>query len=583
MFEGLRLTHWRHHRTDRNIVHLIMDTADANANTFSRLAMRELGSLIERIEIEPPAGVVFRSGKDSGFIAGADVKEFEQVAREGQEYETIRAGQQVFDRVAALSCPTVAAINGFCMGGGTELALACDYRVATDASRIGLPEVMLGIHPGWGGTVRLPELIGAPDAFDLMLTGRGLRAGAARGKGLIDQIAAEEGLVAAAEKLVLSRRRPRRAPWYLRLLSLWPARQALARVVRQKTRSKANPRHYPAPFAMIELWRRHGGNPRRMMLAEARSMAKLAGTDTARNLTRVFFLREAMRDVTGKNVEPIEHVHVIGAGVMGGDIAAWCALRGLNVTLQDREAKYVEPALARARKLFTKKLKTPERIAEAEGRLSMDIEGSGVAEADVVLEAIFENLEAKQALFREAEPRMKAGAIMATNTSSIPLQDLAEALKDPSRLIGLHYFNPVAQMPLLEVVTHDALDDAVVDRCRAHARGLDKLPVEVTSTPGFLVNRILMPYMLEAVTLLNEGVPGRIIDKAAKDFGMPMGPIELADQVGLDVAASVAQVLSEHLGVKIPEGLGDRAASDKRGKKDGEGFYRYEDGKPVKP
>ncbi len=583
MFEGLRLQHWHHSINSNGIVHLVMDVANANANTFSRAAMRELSSLIERLHIDPPRGVLFTSGKDSGFIAGADVSEFEQVAAEGREMETIQAGQNTFDQIAALPCPTAAAINGFCMGGGTELALACDYRIATEDSRIGLPEVLLGIHPGWGGTVRLPALIGAPDAMDLMLTGRALRATVAQSKGLVDRVCPSEGLLAATEKMLLARPSPRRAPIHLRALNLWPARQILARVIGQKTRAKANPKHYPAPFAMIELWRRFGGNPRAMMRAEARSMIKMARTSTAKNLTRVFFLREAMREVSEEPVAPIKHIHVIGAGVMGGDIAAWCALRGLTVTLQDREAKFVEPAIARARKLFEKKLKQPQKIADATGRLRMDIEGSGVAEADVVLEAIYENLEAKQALFRDIEPRMKEDAVVATNTSSIPLQDLAGALKNPRRLIGLHYFNPVAKMPLLEIVVHPDLDPAVEQRCRVHAKDIDKLVVAVTSTPGFLVNRILMPYMMEAASMVAEGIPGRLIDKAAKDFGMPMGPIELADQVGLDVAVSVAQVLSDQLGLTIPDGLEERVAGGKRGRKDGEGFYSYPEGKPVKP
>ena len=583
MFEGLRLKHWRHSTNDNGIVHLVIDVADANANTFSRAVMGELARLIERVYIDPPKGLLFTSGKDSGFIAGADVSEFEKVAAEGREMETIRTGQKTFDQIAALPCPTLAAIHGFCMGGGTELALACDYRIATEESKLGLPEVMLGIHPGWGGTVRLPALIGAPDAMDMMLTGRALRAKVARNKGLIDKIASPEELLAAGEKMLLSRPKPRRAPAKLRALNLWPARQALAKVIRDKTRAKANPKHYPAPFASIELWRRFGGNPKAMMRAEARSMVKMTRTDTARNLTRVFFLREGLRDVGESQSPPIEKIHVIGAGVMGGDIAAWSALRGLTVTLQDREAKYVEPAMARARKLFEKKLKTPHKIAAATSRLSMDIEGHGVADADVVLEAIYENLEAKQALFKDVEPRMKDGAIVATNTSSIPLQDLAGALKDPSRLIGLHYFNPVAKMPLLEIVAHPKLDPKVEQRCRVHSKDIDKLAVTVTSTPGFLVNRILMPYMLEAVTMVSEGIPGKLIDKAAKNFGMPMGPIELADQVGLDVAASVAQVLSDHLGLNIPDGLEEMVSSGRRGRKDGEGFYQYPEGKPVKP
>ncbi|MDJ0654264.1 MAG: 3-hydroxyacyl-CoA dehydrogenase NAD-binding domain-containing protein [Xanthomonadales bacterium] len=586
MFEGLRVKHWKWNTSDSGVLHLIMDVDGASTNTFSRAVMGELGRLLERLRIEPPPGVVISSGKDKGFVAGADITEFAQVAAEGKEYDTIRAGQKVFDALERLSCPTVAAIHGFCMGGGTEMALACDYRVATDddSTRIGLPEILLGIHPGWGGTVRLPRLIGPTDAMDMILTGRGLRAKVARNKGLVDKVVPPDQLLSAAEALVQRRPAPHKPRLVQRLANSFAGRQILAPVIRKQVRRKANPKHYPAPYAVIELWRRHGGNPAKMMVAEARSMVKVARTDTARNLTRVFFLRENMRALGSADQSGIEHVHVIGAGVMGGDIAAWCALRGLTVTLQDREAKYVQPALDRAAKLFKKRLKVPERIDQANGRLSMDIEGTGVEKADLVLEAIFENLEAKQQLFRDLEPRMKDSAIVATNTSSIPLQDLRTALKRPERLVGLHFFNPVAQMPLLEIVRHDQLDEETFTRSAGWSKQIDKLPVPVTSSPGFLVNRILMPYMMEAMIIHSEGVPGKVIDKAAKDFGMPMGPIELADVVGLDVAASVAKVLSEHLGMEIPDGLDAMIEGGKRGKKDGAGFYEWnEEGKPVKP
>lgn len=586
MFEGLRLQHWRHQQTEQGLIHLIMDKAGESANTFSRQAMNELGQLLERLAIEPPAGVLILSGKPSGFIAGADVKEFEAVAQSGDEYATIRNGQRVFDALANLPCATAAAIDGFCMGGGTELALACDYRVASnsDNTRIGLPEVMLGIHPGWGGTVRLPTLVGPLHAMDMMLTGRGLRPQAARNIGLVDRVVEPEQLIPSAERMLTSRPAPARASWYLRLLNHWPARPVLAQVLRRKTRAKVNPKHYPSPFAIINLWNRYAGaSHERRTIAEARSMVKMARTQTAANLTRVFFLREAARSLGDAEQCGIERVHVIGAGVMGGDIAAWCVLRGLSVTLQDREEQYVQPALERAGKLFKKRLKTPERIEDASSRLRMDVAGDGVADADLVLEAIFENLEAKQALLKDLEPKMKSGAILATNTSSIPLQDLGQALKQPQRLVGLHFFNPVAQMPLLEIVTHPKLDESVLERAGGFSKLIDKVPVKVTSSPGFLVNRILMPYMLEAMLLYGEGVPGAVIDKAAVRFGMPMGPVELADQVGLDVAASVSAVLSEHLGLQVPEGLGEMVEAGKRGRKDGVGFYEYPEGKPVKP
>ena len=585
MFEGLSLQHWRWNRTSDDIIHLIFDKQGASANTFSRAVMAELEKIVERLAIEPPKGVVLRSGKTSGFIAGADIEEFKEYEASDTVYESIRRGQKVFDRLEALECPTVAAIDGFCMGGGTEIALACNYRVASNSekTRIGVPEVMLGIHPGWGGTVRLPRLIGAAGAMDMILTGRGIRPEAARSMGLVDRIVAPDQLISAAEKMITAR--PAESGGLMATLSnTWPARQALAAVMRKKTASKASPKHYPAPFAAIELWRKFGGNPSRMMVAEARSVARLAKTDTARNLVRVFFLRERVRALgsAAKGGE-FQHVHVVGAGVMGGDIAAWCVLKGMTVTLQDREEKYITPALDRAKKLFEKKLKKSDRVADAVSRLRADVPGDGVDDADLIIEAIFENLEAKQDLFKEIEPRMKKDAILATNTSSIPLQDLRGVLKNPERLVGLHFFNPVAKMPLLEIVRHDQVDEDIVARCGVFARQTDKLGVPVTSTPGFLVNRILMPYQLEAFKLHTEGVPGPVLDRCMKKFGMPMGPIELADQVGLDVAASVARVLGDAFNLDVPEGLEDMVQAGKRGKKDGEGFYRYEDGRPVKP
>jgi 3-hydroxyacyl-CoA dehydrogenase/enoyl-CoA hydratase/3-hydroxybutyryl-CoA epimerase len=585
MFEGLNLKHWKWQQQENGIVHLIMDKAGESTNSFSRAAMNELGRLAERLRIEPPKGVVIRSGKENGFIAGADIQEFEQVAESGQVFETLRNGQKVFNQIEALPCPTVAAIDGFCMGGGTELALACTYRIATDAgsTRIGVPEVMLGIHPGWGGTVRLPRLIGAPKAMDLILSGRALRAQAARKMGLVDRIVSPEELIRAAESMALDRPRPHRPSLLDQLSNSYIGRQILAPILRKTVARKAKPKHYPAPFAAIELWRKHAGNPARMMVAEARSVNRLGQTDTARNLVRVFFLRERMRSLGDAAAAGVNHVHVIGAGVMGGDIAAWCALRGMQVSLQDREEKFVQPAMQRAQELFKRKLKEPTAVEAASQRLQMDVVGDGVDKADLVIEAIFENLEAKQELFREVEPRMRDDAILASNTSSIPLQELSQVLSRPERLVGLHFFNPVAKMPLLEIVRHEQLDGEVFKRACGFAKAIDRLPVPVKSTPGFLVNRILMPYMLEAMTLYSEGVPGRVLDRAATDFGMPMGPIELADQVGLDVCASVSQVLSEGLGFVIPDGLDQQLESGKRGRKDGEGFYTYPEGKPVKP
>jgi 3-hydroxyacyl-CoA dehydrogenase/enoyl-CoA hydratase/3-hydroxybutyryl-CoA epimerase len=585
MFEGLRFQHWQSTRDGEDIVVLTLDRAGSSVNALSRAVLDELAEIVERLSFEPPRGLVIRSGK-SGFIVGADIKEFEGFGRAGTVQDALENGQRVFQRLSRLPCPTVAAIHGVCMGGGTELALACRFRVASrDAStRIALPEVKLGIFPGWGGSARLPRLVGAPKALEMMLTGRTVGAPEAKSMGLVDRITSPDLLVEAARELV---RHPARRPLAQRALAwatnTWPARQLLAPMFLKQTAAKVRKDHYPAPFALIETWRRGGSNLGQRLRLEARAVAKLAGTPTAHNLIRVFFLQERLKGMAGGATHGIERVHVVGAGVMGGDIAAWCALRGFEVTLQDREMKYVQPALDRAKTLFEKKLKTPERTAPALARLKADVDGNGIAAADLLIEAIYENAQAKEALYRDAEPKLKPDALLATNTSSIPLDELRAAVQAPGRFLGLHYFNPVALMPLVEIVRHDRLDAAAEKRALAFCKAIDKLPVPVAGTPGFLVNRILMPYMLEAARAFSEGIPGPVIDKAAKRFGMPMGPIELIDTIGLDVAASVGAELGPFLGLDIPPGLDELVKGGKRGKKDGQGFYAWEGGKAKKP
>jgi len=585
MFEGLRFAHWKPDLGADGILVLTFDRADAPVNAFNRAAMDELAQIAERLAIEPPKGLVIRSGKPDTFIAGADITEFEKYEKEGRVLASIENGQRVFQSIARLRCPTVAAIHGACMGGGFELSLACRYRVATrdPKTRLAFPEVMLGIIPGWGGTARLPRLIGAPEALPLMLTGKSLSAEAARALGVVDKLTSPELLVAEAKELIAH---PHPRPFVQRVTAwatnLWPVRQALAPIVAKQTAAKANPSHYPAPFALIEVWRRGGSSISQRLKLEARAVAKLAVTPTCRNLVRVYFLQERLKKL-GSGDSGISKVHVVGAGVMGGDIAAWCALRGFDVTLQDREMKYIQPALDRAQDLFAKRLKTPEAIAPTAARLKADVDGNGIAGADLVIEAIFENLQVKEDLYRKTEPAMKADALLATNTSSIPLDELRRAVNAQGRFLGLHYFNPVAQMPLVEIVRQDQLDAANEARAFAFCKKIDKLPVPVKGTPGFLVNRILFPYLLEALRMFKEGIPGPVLDKAAKKFGMPMGPIELADTVGLDVCVSVGKEVGDFLHLDIPDGLGSYLDDGKKGKKTGEGLYKWENGKPVKP
>jgi len=588
-FDGLRFSHWRTEARPEGVIVLYFDRQDASVNAFSQDVLIELGDVIERLAIDPPKGVVIASAKASGFIAGADLKEFQEFDRKGTVNDAIRRGQATFQKLAELPCPTVAAIHGFCMGGGTEISLACRYRVASkDAStRIGLPETKLGIFPGWGGSARLPRLIGAPAAMDLMLTGRTVSASAARAMGLVDKIVDQAVLIDTAVALALkgtARTFKQRATGWA--TNTWLARRILAPQMVKQVARKARKDQYPAPYALIDTWERFGGKGIQGRLdAERRAVVKLAGTPAARNLIRIFFLTERLKGLGGKD-HGIKHVHVVGAGVMGGDIAAWSAYKGFEVTLQDREQRYIDPAVTRAQALFEKKVKDPAKRPAVAARLKSDLAGAGVASADLVIEAIIENPEAKRALYATLEPQLKADALLTTNTSSIPLVELRDHIARPAQFGGLHYFNPVSMMPLVEIVHHDGMSAETGQRLAAFCKALDKFPVPVAGTPGFLVNRVLFPYMLEAATAYAEGIPGAVIDKAAVKFGMPMGPIELIDTVGLDVAAGVGKELSPFLGLQVPSALA-AVEPDKRGKKDGQGLYKWEQtdkgSKPVKP
>jgi 3-hydroxyacyl-CoA dehydrogenase/enoyl-CoA hydratase/3-hydroxybutyryl-CoA epimerase len=584
--DGLRLRHWKTELRHDGVLVLSFDREGESANTFGQDVLIELDAVIERIALEPPKGMILRSAKEKGFIAGADIREFQEFDRKGTIGDSIRRGQMLFQRIAELPFPTVSAIHGFCMGGGTEISLACTYRVASNdpSTKIGLPEVMLGIFPGWGGSARLPQLVGAPAAMDMMLTGRSLSASAARAIGLVDKVVDPVGLIEAAATLALKgTQRPFKQRFLGWITNTWPARQFLAPKMVQMTARKASKAHYPAPFALIETWRRSAGQGIRARLdAERRAVIKLAASPTARNLTRVFLVQERLKGLGGRE-HGIRRVHVVGAGVMGGDIAAWAAFKGFEVTLQDREQRFIDNATNRAQELFAKRVKDEAKRADVAARLKSDLAGDGVADADLLIEAIIEKPEAKRELYAAVEPRMKADALLTTNTSSIPLDELRGHIARPAQFGGLHYFNPVAMMPLVEIIRHDGIAPETERRLAAFCRAIDKTPVPVKGTPGFLVNRVLFPYMLEALTAYSEGIPGPAIDRVAKKFGMPMGPIELVDTVGLDVAASVGAELAPFLGLSIPAALAAPPEAGKRGKKDGQGIYRWENGKAQKP
>jgi len=579
---------WRIERDADSIAWLTIDKPGTSANVLSGSVLGELDGLIAALEREPPRGAVLLSAKKSGFVAGADIKEFTGITDEVSGYELIRRGQTVLNRLAAVSFPTVAALHGFALGGGLELALACRYRVAVGDERLslGLPEVLLGIHPGFGGTVRSVRVAGVRAAMEMMLTGKPLRADKALRAGLVDRLVPESELRSAARELVLAPPAPRRAPLSERLLSAAPLRRFVRGSLIAQVAKRAPREHYPAPYAIIDLWSRYGAHGAAAFDAEARSIAHLFTTETSRNLVRVFLLQDALKSGGGgKRGADIRHVHVVGAGVMGGDIAAWSALRGFTVTLEDRAQEYVDPALKRAQELFDKRLRDPAKNAEARTRLRADVAGEGVASADVVIEAIFENLEAKQELYARLEPRMKPAALLATNTSSIMLEPLGARLAHPERLVGLHFFNPVAQMPLIEIVHAERTAAEALQTASGFARRLDKLPVPCRSAPGFMVNRVLTPYLYEAMLAAQEGTPPAVIDGCAVRFGMPVGPIELVDVVGLDVASHVGEIIAQELHRPVTHitRLNELLAANKLGRKSGEGFYVWREGKAVKP
>jgi len=574
---------WQTRLDDDGIRWLILDKQKTDTNVLSTGVLDQLDRLLDEIVKKPPRAVVFRSGKAKGFIAGADVNEFLEVETTRDAMTMVKRGQTLFSRIAALPFPTIAMIEGFCMGGGTELALACDYRIALDdkATRIGLPEVKLGIHPAYGGVVRATAIINPLQSLELMLTGRALSARAARAIGLVDAAQPQRQMERAVREIALRPPQRQRMPLLGRVLSLPGIRNLLAAYMKKQVAKKAPLQHYPAPYAILDLWATHCGNRERMMEEEANSVTRLIQGDNVRNLIRVFFLQTRLKGLGSKGSYAPRHVHVIGAGTMGGDIAAWCALRGMNVTLQDREAKYLGNAFKRAHQLFDKRLKVTAERNAALDRLIPDIHGDGVAHADVIIEAIFEDIDAKHAIYRDVEARMKPDAVLATNTSSIPLETLSTALQQPERLVGIHFFNPVAMMPLVEIVEAASTSAEVLQRAAAFTQRIGKLPLPVKSSPGFLVNRILMPYLVEAFTLYDEGVAPEAIDKAATDFGMPMGPVQLADTVGLDICQSVARNLSEAYAIALPAGLDRFVKEGHLGKKSGRGFYQYKKGKPI--
>jgi 3-hydroxyacyl-CoA dehydrogenase/enoyl-CoA hydratase/3-hydroxybutyryl-CoA epimerase len=577
--------HWRFEQDTLGLVWLTFDKQGESTNTFSREALDELSAALDAIAALRPKGLIIRSAK-AAFIAGADVEAFTRFASPAEALSFVRAGWDVFHKLHDLPFPTTAMVNGYCMGGGLELALACRYIVALDdpATRFAFPEVMLGIVPAWHGIEWLPKKIGPGAALDLLLTGKSIDAGRAKKARLADQSVPLRIFENTARMLTLEAPARKPLPFVERMM-LGPLRGSVVSQARKQVAKRARKEHYPAPYAILDLWQKHDGNP--FIEPDAPySINALFAHPTTKNLIRIFFLQERMKALGKESDFAAKHVHVVGAGVMGGDIAALCAMRGITVTLQDTAPERLAPAMKRAGVLFKKRLRDPRRIRDALDRLIPDTSGIGAAKADVIIEAIFENVEAKRALFAKLEPMAKPGAILATNTSSLKLSDIGANFKDPGRLVGIHFFNPVPQMMLVEIVSGANTNPADAKKAAAFVRQIDKLPLPVKDSPGFLVNRVLGPYMQQAFRMLDEGVKPETLDAAMEQFGMPMGPIELADTVGLDICLAAGKSLGKRNAdgtePAAPKILTDKIALGQLGKKTGQGIYKYENGKPVK-
>ncbi|HYN14069.1 MAG TPA: 3-hydroxyacyl-CoA dehydrogenase NAD-binding domain-containing protein [Burkholderiales bacterium] len=572
--------HWEWDLDRDGLAWLTFDKQGESANTFSREALQQLSASLEEIKAASPKGLVIRSAKDN-FIAGADVEEFTRFKTAEEVMAFVRLGWDVFQQLRDLGLPSTAMVNGFCMGGGVELALACRYRIALDdpRTRFALPEVMLGIVPAWHGVQWLPKLVGPIAAFDLLLTGKSVDARRAKRIGLVDQAVPLRVLENAARIVTLENKGARRLPLSQRILL--KLRGIVVAGARKQVARKARRQHYPAPYTILELWKKYDGNPFLASRDPSASVESLFAHPTTANLIRIFFLQERLKSL-GKTAEfAPRHVHVVGAGVMGGDIAAICAMRGLTVTLQDTAPERIAPAVKRSAQLFQRRLRDERRVRDALDRLVPDVSGQGARQADVVIEAIFENLDAKRQLFAKLEAIAKPGAILATNTSSLKLADIATALKDPSRLVGIHFFNPVPLLQLVEVVSSQQTSPDLAKKASAFVRHIDKLPLPVKDSPGFLVNRVLAPYMQNALRLIDEGAKPETIDAAMEDFGMPMGPAELADTVGLDICLAAGKSLGKNA-AQVPKILANKVELGQLGKKTGQGIYHWVDGKAVK-
>jgi 3-hydroxyacyl-CoA dehydrogenase/enoyl-CoA hydratase/3-hydroxybutyryl-CoA epimerase len=576
---------WQVTVDEKAVAWVWFDKKDSRANTLNSKNLADLDQLITDLSTAQVKAMVLQSAKDSGFIAGADIHLFTLAASDPHAVQAlIEGGQLIFTRLEQAPFFTLAVIEGFCVGGGLELVLACKARIAVNSEKtqLSLPEVTLGVVPGWGGSVRLARRIGCWEALKMVVSGKSVDAKRAAQLGLVNVTVEKRHVNAAIESLLIAQPSLKPSRWWS-FVWRWPLlRTAALSIMKQSLSKKINPIHYPAPFQVIENWKKTNVlTGHQAYRDEVQTFMRLVSSETAQNLVHIFFLQERFKSTKGNKAAHIDalHVHVIGAGRMGGDIAAWLALKGSTVTVFDENPDRVAIVLQEAQKLFARKLKNPYAIQAATDRLMPGRLYEGIAKADLVIEAVIEDKDVKQAVLQSIEPLLKPSAIIATNTSTIPLESLATTLRDPSRLIGLHFFNPVPLMPLVEVIGGEKTDRDLINTAITWVKYWGKIPIVVKSASGFLVNRILMPYLMESIALLEEGFSVETVDDVAVAAGFPMGPFTLMDIIGLDVCAMVVKNLMPE--ASLPDTLKRLVETGALGKKTHRGFYAYNRGNPV--
>ncbi len=570
-------SHWRYHKDEDGTGWMVIDVDRSSVNILQRPVIEEMDEIVSHIEADATlTGLCFVSGKQGGFVYGADINEFFTLQTEAEVSNIMDLAHGILSRIEALPIPTATGINGVAVGGGLEVAMPFQHIIAVDSpkTQLGYPEINLGIMPGYGGTGRTVRRIGVARTLEMVMTGRMVKAKEALGWGLVDALVGHEDMLRSALKNMLALDAPAD-------VSETEADIAAAiALAEEKYLARAHRYQDPTPFRIIEHYKKANCDARRLVETERDIFPNMLLSETSMHLRRVFQMTDAVRK-SSRGESEISTVHVIGAGTMGGDIAAVAAMQGFQVSLTDRDKAAIDDALARAAALYDRRIKDEEKREAAASRLTGDKTGAGVKNADIIIEAVAENLEIKKIVFGAVEKAAKPDAILATNTSSIEIEDIAEGLSAPERLIGLHFFNPVPVLPLVEVIAGKQSDEGFLERAMYFSGQMKKMPVRCKSTKGFLVNRALLPYVFKSIAEMVAGISEDKIDEALVRFGMPMGPIELADQVGLDVCRDVGLVLG--MPDVAAQALEDKLAAGKLGRKTGSGFYEWDGKKAIRP